>query len=98
MLTYEALRVEIEQTTALRKILPENSDVLSAVIDREKLVRADLALTPEHVEAQASWRRFGDWHRARSRSKRRAAPPVLPPSNHDHLGLYFVSMPSLDSA
>lgn len=97
MPTYEALRVEIEETTALRKILTPESDILVAVEDREKLARVDLSLTPEHVEAQSVWRRFGEWHRERSRSKRRVAQPVPPWSNHDHLGLYYVSLPQ-DSA
>lgn len=101
--TYETLLSDIAETVALRKILTAESEILSAVEDRERSTRSELSLTPEHVEAQANWRRFGEWFRgrmaARKRPKKRTPPPVVTTDpRHDHLGLYFVSLPSLDSA
>ena len=99
MFTYQALLGEIEETTALRRILPEESEILAATEDRERGARASLAVTPEHVEAQAAWRALGEWFRGQLRPKRHTAPAPLPTTRTaDELGLFFVSLPPLSIA
>ena len=73
---YDSLIQEIEESVALRGILPAESEILTATCEREKAIRVEPALTPEHAEAQGAWRAFGDWFRAKrapTRKPRRAA-------------------------
>lgn len=100
--TYLALIGEIEETTALRRILTPESDILAATEDRERGARASLAMMPEHVEAQAAWRKMGEWFRARpsrrkpnGRKPRHVAPDLPPNKSADELGLYFVNLPDI---
>ena len=69
-MTHADIVGEIAETTALRRVLPEKSEILAATEDRERLLRTDLSMTPEHKDAQLVWR---EMHVER-------APPVAPPA------------------